>query len=100
MIQHHVGPILFKETCVFKREILFTDTVEINIKLLNAREDLSRWSIRHEIHKNVDTLAAVLTVEGAWMNTKIRKLETPPREIFEAFNFIQKDDAFEWIKPV
>src|SRR4051812_41134119 len=33
MLQHHFGPVLFREESVFKREIFFGDTVTINIKL-------------------------------------------------------------------
>lgn len=92
------GPILFREECLFKREIVFGDVVEVNLKLLKSREDMSRWSIKHEIWKNNETLAAILIVDGAWMNTRIRKLDVPPEEIFAAFNLVQKDENFEWLK--
>lgn len=98
-MQHRqFGPILFREECVFKREIVFGDVAEINLKLLKAREDFSRWSIRHEILKNGETIAATITVDGAWMNTRIRKLDLPPKEIFDAFESIEKDENFEWMK--
>src|ERR1051326_457758 len=50
--QYHFGPILFREECVFKREILFGDKVEVNLKLIRSRRDFSRLSIVHEIWKN------------------------------------------------
>src|SRR5262245_28086865 len=56
----HFGPILFREECVFKREIRLGDQVRINLEILKARRDYSRWSIRHLIMKEADTVAAIL----------------------------------------
>ena len=68
------GPILFKEECVFRREIKSGDTIQMNLQLIRAKKDYSRWSIQHQVIKNDDTLCAVLTVDGAWMNSVQRKL--------------------------
>jgi acyl-CoA thioester hydrolase len=83
--QVHIGPILFREECVFKRELKFGDTVEIKLKLLKATADFSRWSFVNEIWKNGDTLAAVVTVDGAWMDTAQRKLAVPPESFQKTF---------------
>src|SRR5438445_6115804 len=69
MTKHHFGPILFREECVFRKEIRLGDTVSIDMQLLKARPDQSRWSIQHRIMKNGDEVAAIVTVDGAWINT-------------------------------
>src|ERR1700754_1178525 len=74
----HFGPILFREECIFKREIRDGDIITIDLKLLKSRRDYSRWSIRHLIYKNGDTVSAILTVDGAWINHLERKLAVPP----------------------
>ncbi len=67
----HIGPILFREECVFKRELKFGDEIEIKVKLLKANADFSRWSFANEIWKNGDTLAAIVTVDGlGWIPKK------------------------------
>jgi acyl-CoA thioester hydrolase len=91
------GPILFKEECVFRREIKLGDEVKMNLQLLRSRKDFSRWSIQHQILKNGDTVCAVLTVDGAWMNIIQRKLTTPPQEVNEVFSQMPKAEKFEWI---
>jgi acyl-CoA thioester hydrolase len=83
--QEHIGPILFREECVFKRELKFGDTIEIKLKLLKATADFSRWSFVNEIWKNGDTLAAVVTVDGAWMDTTQRILAVPPETFQKTF---------------
>jgi acyl-CoA thioester hydrolase len=96
MHQYHFGPILFREECVFKREIIFADNVAVNLQLIKSRKDFSRLSIIHEIWKNADVLSAVVTVDVAWMDTKIRKLTVPPPVIHHAFEAIPKTGNFVW----
>jgi len=96
MHELHFGPILFREECVFKREVAFGDKISVNLLATKSRRDLSRWSMIHEIWKNNDTLSAVVTVDGAWLDTKIRKLATPPAMIQSVFDALPKAENFEW----
>src|SRR6202451_1009142 len=80
MQELHIGPILFREEAVFRREIRLGDVLKIDLEVLKSRKDFSRWTIRHQFIKEENTLAAVVTVEGAWINTLARKLATPPIE--------------------
>ena len=97
MAQLRVGPILFREECVFRKEIRLGDKVTIDLQLVKAKRDFSRWTIQHAIMKNGDSLAAILTVDGAWMDVVRRKLATPPPEVVDTYlNMIQKED-FQWV---
>ncbi|WP_315816543.1 thioesterase family protein [Paraflavitalea speifideaquila] len=98
MAQHYLGPILFREECIFSKEIKLGDAVTIDLHLSKAKEDQSRWSIQHHIYKNADTLAAIITVDGAWINTQLRKLAAPPEQILHVFNNMPRAEGFEWIK--
>ena len=91
------GPILFREECIFRKEIRLGEEVKINLKLIKSRKDFSRWSIEHEIIKNGDVLAAKLTVDGAWLNVVERKLATPPEKVHEVFERMPRNEEFEWI---
>jgi len=94
MLQLNIGPIIFREECLFKREIKFGDALMINLKLDKATENVSRWTMRHEIWKNGDTLSAIITVDGAWLDTKLRKLAKPPGSFKEVFERIPRTDKF------
>lgn len=94
---HHIGPIIFREECIFRREIKFKAVVKITLQLSKARKDVSRWAMQHEIIINENTLAAQITVEGAWMDTTQRKLATPPQAFIEAFDAIPRSKDFVWI---
>lgn len=93
--QNHVGPILFREEAIFRREIAFEDKLSITAEVLKATPDYSRWSFRHEIMKDGSIVAAVITVDGAWIDTQKRKLAIPPAIVRDAFDQLPKAVAFE-----
>ena len=94
MQQLHIGPILFREECIFKREICFTAEIVVNIKLKKSTADFSRWTLQHEIWKNGDTLSAVIVCEGAWLDTRIRRLTVPTEVIQKVFDTVPKSTDF------
>lgn len=96
MMELHVGPVIFREECVFKRELLLTDKVTVEAAMLNSRRDFSRWAVQHLIYKNHETLAAVLTLDGAWIDTVKRKLTIPPAEVATAFGAMPLAEDFSW----
>lgn len=96
MQQQGFGPILFREECVFRREIRYGDSVTINIKVKALRKDHSRFSIQHEFVRNDGTLCAVLTVDGAWIDTAARKLTVPSQSAVEALDKFPKTTDFTW----
>ena len=91
------GPIIFREECVFRKEIKYGDQVTINLKLMKGRKDYSRWTIVHEIKKSEDTLCTVVTIDGAWMNVAERKLFLPPAEVVQVFQQMPLDESFQWL---
>lgn len=91
------GPVIFREECVFRKEIKYGDRVCINLKLVKGRKDYSRWTIVHEIKKNDDTLCAVITIDGAWINVSERKLFVPPAEVAQIFQQMPLDENFGWL---
>lgn len=96
MQQLNVGPILFREECVFRKEIRLGDKLYIDLQILKARKDYSRWTIRHQLIKEENVLCAVIVVDGAWINTLQRKLATPPPEVVHVFEQMPRAKEFEW----
>lgn len=96
LVENNLGPILFREECLFRREIRSTDRVTIDLKLIKSTPNASRWTIQHQIFKNDDTLSAILTVEGAWIDTVKRKLTQPSAEALKAFEQMPRVEGFEW----
>jgi len=98
LVQHNLGPILFREECVFKREIHFGDPVSINIVLKKASKNYSRWTMQHEIIKDENIVSAIITVDGAWIDTTKRKLTVPSELVTPTFEKLPRATDFEWIE--
>jgi len=97
MQELHFVPVLFREECMFKKEVRDGDKITIDLNLLKAKKDYSRWSIRHHIMKNGDSVSAIVTVDGAWINTIQRKLTLPPPIAEKVFSEMPLDENFQWI---
>jgi acyl-CoA thioester hydrolase len=93
----HFGPVLFREEATFRREVRFGDVIFINMLLTKLRRDFSRYSFRHEITRADGTLCTVMHVDGAWINTDLRKITIPPFIIGDVFDALPKSEDFEWI---
>jgi len=94
MKAHSIGPVLFREECFFKREIVFGDKITINLKLKSVAKDCRKFSMQHEIFKNDNTLAAALIIDAAWMHTRLRKIITPPEIIIKSLDVLDKTEDF------
>lgn len=97
MVAEHFGPVLFREEAVFRKEIRYGDVMFINLKLLKVKRDYSRFSFIHEITKEDGTLSAIITIDAAWIDTKLRKLTIPPQQVIDMTDLAPKHENFEWV---
>lgn len=98
LVEHNLGPILFREECLFKREVHFGDIITINLALKQCTPTYSRWTFQHEIIKNGDTVAAIITVDGAWLDTAKRRLTVPSEFVSPTFEQLPKAADFKWLE--
>lgn len=85
MQKNSLGPILLREECLFKKELNLKDTILIDLKVISVSANFSRWTFQHHIYKADRQLAAIINIDGAWMDTKLRKIAEPPEEAKEVF---------------
>lgn len=97
MTAHYLGPVLFKESCTFRKELRFGDHVKVDLELSKMMMDHSRWKIRHKIIKNNEFLAATIEVDIAWIDTRQRKLIVPPSIVAEVADAIPRSTDFEMV---
>ena len=92
--QHSVGPVLFREECIFKREIKFGDIITISLKIRSVSPDFRKFTMVHEIFKSDEELAAIIIIDGAWMHTQQRRIIAPPQIVIETLAHMPKTDDF------
>ena len=95
MQQHHIGPVLFREECLFKREIRFAQDVTITASVAKMKADGSKWTIQHKLLSPEQKELAIITVDGAWMDTNLRKLANPiPKIVVDVLEAFPKSDDY------
>src|SRR5436190_9461663 len=94
MEELNTGPVIFREEAIFKREIRPEDEITIDVELLSATPDFRRWSLRHHFKKNDGTIAAILNLDGAWIDIQKRKLMSPGDLVRKAFEEFPKSEEF------
>ena len=97
MQQLQIGPIILREECIFKKEIRPDDVVTIDINLIKAKKDYSRFTIRHKIKKEPGIISAILTVDIAWLNGLTRRLAVLPQEDIKLLEHGPFADDFQWL---
>jgi len=98
MEELQVGPILFREEAQFRREITLEDQITVDVEIYAAREDYSRWSLRHNFLKEDGTVAAIINMDGAWLDLKRRKLAQPPEFVKDIFKSFTQSSDFKFTK--
>jgi acyl-CoA thioester hydrolase len=99
MEELHIGPILFREEAVFRREIKFEDRITVDMEVTKALPDYSRWSIRHQLYKDDGTLCATINLDGAWIDIVKRKLAVPDVLVQKIFDDFPKAVEFVLLQP-
>lgn len=90
-----IGPILFREEAIFKREIRLEDQLTLDVSLVKATSNYARWSLRHHFIKPDGTVAAILNMDGAWMDLGKRKLTVPPEFVQQIFAEFPRSGDYE-----
>jgi acyl-CoA thioester hydrolase len=94
-----IGPILFREEAIFKREVLLEDKISIDVTLVKATPDFARMSLRHHIVKADGTIAAIINVDCAWIDVAKRKLTVPPEFIQKIVESFPRPADFQFVYP-
>lgn len=89
-----IGPILFREELNYLREIGLDERVKVSVVITKFNKVNSRFSFRHEIFKENGVKAAVVLVDGAWMNIRERKLTNIPEDWMEIISKIPKSEDY------
>ena len=98
-----VGPVLFKETTEYFRELRLHDRIVVNLRVLAWAADGSRWSVCNELFRvepgGERVRAARITMEGAWFDLRTHKLRVPPPELVAVFDALPRTEDFVALPP-
>lgn len=92
---HALGPVLFRESTEYRREIHLGERITIDVQIAAASPDHSRWTLRQQLFKPDGQLAARYEVAGAWMDMRSRKLTAPPPALAAILAALPRSDDFD-----
>ena len=92
--QLSIGPILFREDTRFLKELHINEALRVTGELSGLSEDGSRWNIIHTLYKADGRPAATFSVEGAWLDLRVRKLIVPPSEITALMHELPRHESY------
>jgi acyl-CoA thioester hydrolase len=96
MQEENFAPVILREESVFKREIKYEDVITVKVAISKLTSNASKYTITHEFINTDNKLCAIVTIEGAWIDTKLRRLKTLSPEITETLlNQFPKTKNFE-----
>lgn len=98
--QEGFGPILLKEEARFYKEITIEDEITVTIQLAGMSSDGSRWKVRHDIINSNRIKAAVLKIEGTWLDWKTRQAIAPPSDLLELFTQLKQSQNVEQMRSL
>lgn len=92
-----IGPVLFKESTNFRREIRLSEDIQVEVLVKGLSENGERFKFYHRILKDDGKLAAEVEIYGAWLDLKERKLTIPPDMVRGTLANLEKTEDFEII---
>lgn len=95
--EFEIGPVLFREEAIFKREIRLDDKITLDVAMVKSTANFSRWSMRHNFIKEDGSIAAILNLDGAWLDLIRRKLIVPNELVQHIFSSFPKAPDYELI---
>jgi acyl-CoA thioester hydrolase len=95
-----LGPVLFREELVYRREAAMGDEVLVDARAAGLSPDAFRWSIRQRLWKRDGTELATVTTWGSFFDVDTRKLTAPPRDLADALRAMPRGEPWEDLAPV
>jgi acyl-CoA thioester hydrolase len=94
-----IGPVLLRDEAHYLKEVVMGETITVDIKLAGASPDGGRWIFQHEVRKQNGKMAAVLRVEGGWLDLAARRLVAPPPEFASILKDLERTEDFSELSP-
>lgn len=93
-LKNQMGPILFREEILYKKEVYISERIKVGCELTKCTVDGRKWSMRQIIYKENGSIAAEINVDGSWIDMKHRKIIALPEKLFEWFMKIPRSEDF------
>ncbi len=93
-----MGPVIFREEAIFRREIKMGDPITLEVYLSKMSKDGTKWSFEHRFVNEMGKLMATLHVDGSWIDIVARKLyKDIPQDLLQSFIDFPRTENFQML---
>ena len=75
------GPVMMREEVRYRREVLFGDELRVTVRCAGLSADGSHWRVHQDVLRADGKEAALLTIQGGWIDLDTRRPIAPPGEL-------------------
>lgn len=97
LIKLGIGPVLFREETQFKKELQLHQDFTVDCAVVAMRRNGKIWQMRHQFFDDKNELTTIITVDGAWLDLKQRKVTEPPEDLQSAIEDLPRTEDFKWM---
>jgi acyl-CoA thioester hydrolase len=94
------GPVVLRQESRYYNEVRFGDLVVDTLSLAGLSEDGSRWILRHDFIRSDGEKAAMLKVEGTWIDLQTRDAIVPPEDLVSANGRLPRAKNFQELRSL
>lgn len=94
------GPVILREEARYLREIVPGEAFEVDFQVAGLSPDAARWHVLHEFSRGDGKRAALLRLEGLWLDLATRRPRLPPAALAEAMRSAPRSQGFEELPPL
>lgn len=88
------GPVMMREEVRYRREVRFGDTLSVDVACAGLSSDASHWLVRQEVRRSDGKDAAILVIQGGWIDLSTRKAIAPPQELSDLLQGLPRAKEF------
>ena len=94
------GPVVLRQESRYYNEVRFGDSIVDTLSLAGLSEDGSRWMVRHDFVRSDGGKAAMLKVEGTWIDLQTRDAIVPPGDLVSANSRLPRAKSFQELRSL
>jgi acyl-CoA thioester hydrolase len=94
------GPVVLRQESRYYNEVKFGDSIVDTLSLAGLSPDGSRWIVRHDFSRSDGEKAAMLMVEGTWIDLNTREATVPHEDLISANGRLPRSKNFQDLRSL
>jgi len=94
-VRRRIGPVIRRDELEYFKEVRLLEELRVTLVMAGLAEDGSRFLIRNEFWRADETLSAIVTSAGGWLDLDLRRLVVAPERLLAALRLLPQTADFQ-----